>query len=164
MIWERSEGERRQQPTGPTTSQSPSRRSPPWLRDACTARKRPSQDDWTGNPERLGARLPSSAPGPGRPFPVEPLALPARGFPGQFIHQRLDKRPLSGCARGPPSCNWRRRDSQGSVKTRPTPRAVDSPRRWTRQQEPPRSHREWPDLTSDLQTGKGREPRSLWRL
>ena len=46
-----------------------------------------------------------SCSAPGQPFPNKVLALSARVAP-QTIHFRvLDKRPLSGPERGPPSCN-----------------------------------------------------------
>ena len=50
--------------------------------------------------------LPYCSP-PGRPFPVNSLALSAHVSP-QIIHFRvLDKSPVSGPGRGPPSCNVR---------------------------------------------------------
>ncbi|CAI9176226.1 unnamed protein product [Rangifer tarandus platyrhynchus] len=48
--------------------------------------------------------LPSCSP-PGCPFPMKSLALSAHVSP-QTIHFRvLDKSPVSGPGRGPPSCN-----------------------------------------------------------
>ena len=48
--------------------------------------------------------LPYCSP-PGCPFPIKSLALSAHASP-QIIHfQVLDKSPVSGPGRGPPSCN-----------------------------------------------------------
>ena len=48
--------------------------------------------------------LPSCSP-PGCPFPIKSLALSARVSPRTIHFWVLDKRPLSGPGRGPPSCN-----------------------------------------------------------
>ena len=48
--------------------------------------------------------LPSCSP-PGRPFPVKSLALPAHVSPWTIHFLVLDKSPVSGPGRGPPSCN-----------------------------------------------------------
>ena len=42
---------------------------------------------------------------PGRPFPIKSLALSAHVSPQTIRFRVLDKSPLSGPGRGPPSCN-----------------------------------------------------------
>ena len=117
-VRERSKGDT----TGPTTSQNPSRWHPSWLNKACTPRK-DSESGWLAkdNPETnpitikpetashmaeqfSWVPLPYCSP-PGCPFPIKSLALSARVSP-QTLHSRvLDKSPVSGPGRGPPSCN-----------------------------------------------------------
>ena len=117
-VWERSKGDT----TCPTTSQNPSLWHPSWLNKACTTRK-DSESEWLAkdNPETnpitikpetashvtelfSWVPLPYCSP-PGCPFPVKSLALSAHVSP-QTIHFRvLDKSPLSGPGRSPPSCN-----------------------------------------------------------
>ena len=48
--------------------------------------------------------LPYCSP-PGCPFPIKSLALPAHVSPQTIHFQVLDKSPVSGPGRGPPSCN-----------------------------------------------------------
>ena len=51
--------------------------------------------------------LPYCSP-PGCPFPIKSLALSAHVSPRTIHFQVLDKSPVSGPGRGPPSCNkWR---------------------------------------------------------
>jgi len=96
-----------------TTSQNPSLWYPSWLNKACTTRK-DSESKWLAkdnletNPITIELfswdPLPSCSL-PGRPFPVKSLALSAHVSP-RIIHFRvLDKSPISGPGRGPPSCN-----------------------------------------------------------
>ena len=107
--------------TCPTTSQNPSLWHPCWLNKACTTRK-DSESEWLAkdNPETKPITikpetashvtellswvpLPSCSP-PGCPFPVKSLALSAHVSP-RIIHFRgLDKSPVLGPGRGPPSC------------------------------------------------------------
>ena len=109
-----------------TTSQNPSRWHPSWLNKACTTRK-DSESEWlakdnpetnpiTVTPETTShvtellswVPLPSWSPA-GCPFPRKSLALSAHVSP-QTIHFRvLDKIPVLGPGRGPPSCNGSKR-------------------------------------------------------
>ena len=107
----------------PTASQNPFRWHPSWLNKACTTRKN-SESEWLAkdNPETnpisikpktasqfCRAVLPGSltlllSP-PGCSFPIKSLTLSAHVSP-QTIHFRvLDKSPVSGPGKGPPSCN-----------------------------------------------------------
>ena len=107
--------------TCPTTSQNPLR-YPSWLNKACTTRK-DSESKWlakdnvetnpiTIKPETASqvtelfswVPLPSCSP-PRRPFPIKPLALSAHVSPWTIHFWMLDKSPLLGPGRGPPSCN-----------------------------------------------------------
>ena len=117
-VGERSKGDT----TCPTTSQNPSLWHPSWVNKACTTRK-DSESKWLSkdNPETdlvtikpatashvteqfSWVPLPYCSP-PGCPFPIKSLALSAHVSP-QTIHFRvLDKSPVSGPGRGPPSCN-----------------------------------------------------------
>ena len=120
-VQERSKGDT----TCLTTSQNPSLCHPFWLNKACTTRK-DSESEWLAkdNPETnpitikpetashvtelfSWVPLPYCSP-PGCPFPIKSLALSAHVSP-QTVHFRvLDKSPVSGPGRGPPSCNkWR---------------------------------------------------------
>ena len=121
-IRERSKGDT----TYLTTSQNPSRCHPSWLNKACTTRK-DSESEWlakdnpetnpiTVTPETTShvtellswVPLPSCSPA-GCPFPRKSLALSAHVSP-QTIHFRvLDKIPVLGPGRGPPSCNGSKR-------------------------------------------------------
>ena len=116
--WERSKGDA----TYPPTSQNPPCWHPSWLSNGCSTRKDP-ESEWLArdNPEtnpitikpetasRMAEQfswfpLPSCSP-PGSPFPITFLASSACMSP-RTIHLRvLDKRPLSGPGRGPPSGN-----------------------------------------------------------
>ena len=75
------------------------------------SRSHGSQPDVPSVPDLCGVAessswVPSpSCPLPGRPFPIMSLALSARVSPRTLLFQALDKSPLSGCGRGPPSCN-----------------------------------------------------------
>ena len=88
-VQERSKGDT----TCPTTSQNPSRWHPSWLNKACTTRK-DSESEWLAkdNP-------------PGCPFPIKSLTLSAHVSPRTIHFWVLDKSPVSGLGRGPPSCN-----------------------------------------------------------
>ena len=117
-VQERSKGDT----TCPTTSQNPSLWHPSWQNKACTTRK-DSESEWLAkdNPETnpiiikpetssrvaelfFWVPLPYCSP-PGCPFPIKSLALSAHVSP-QTIHFRvLDKSPVLGPGRGPPSCN-----------------------------------------------------------
>ena len=112
-VLERSKGDT----TCPTTSQNPSCWHPSWLKEACITRK-DSESEWLAkdNPEtnpipmKPGATWQSCSSWvpltyrspPGCPFPVKSLASSAP----RTIHFRvLDKSPVSGPGKGPPSCN-----------------------------------------------------------
>ena len=104
------------------TSQNPSHWNPSWLSDTHTARKdRESEwlarDNLEANPITIKPKtashvaeqsswvpLPSCSP-PGRPFSIKSLALSAQVSPWTIHFRVLDKGPLSGPGRGPPSCN-----------------------------------------------------------
>ena len=75
--------------------------------------RQPASSPFTADPETVSHRE-SSAPGPltltptpraPRPFPVKPVALSAHVSPRTSHFPVLDKSPLSGSGRGPPSCN-----------------------------------------------------------
>ena len=117
-VWERSKGDT----TCPTTSQNPSLWQPSCLNKACATRK-DSESEWLAkdNPETNPITIkpetashvaeqfswvpfPYCSP-PGCPFPIKSLALSAH-VSSQTIHFRvLDKSPVSGPGRGPPSGN-----------------------------------------------------------
>ena len=117
-VQERSKGD----PVCPSTSQNPSRLHPSWLSDVCTTRKdselewlakdNPETNPITIKPETVshvaelfsGVNLPYCFP-PRCPFPIKSLALSAHLSPGTIHFQVLDKSPVSGPERGPPSCN-----------------------------------------------------------
>ena len=104
------------------TFQNPPQWNPSCLSDACATRKDPESEWLTrDNPEtnsitikpKTGSHvaeksswfpLPCCSP-PGRPFPIKSLALLAWLSPQTILFQVLDKSPLSGPGRGPPSCN-----------------------------------------------------------
>ena len=111
-----------------TTSQNPSLWHPSWLNNPCTTRKN-SESEWLAkdDPETTPITIkaktashvaeqfswapwPYCSP-PGRPFPIKPLALSAPVSPQMIHFQVLDKSPVWGPGRGPPSCNkwwlWR---------------------------------------------------------
>ena len=117
-VWERSKGDT----TCPTTSQNPSLWHPSLLNKVCTTRK-DSESEWLAkdNPEtnpitiKLGTAshvtkqfswvpLPSCSP-PGCPFPIKSLALSAHVSPRTIHFRVLDKSPVLGPGRGPPSYN-----------------------------------------------------------
>ena len=106
----------------PSTSQNPSHQHPSWLSDACTTRK-DSELEWLAkdNPETnpitmkpeteshvaeqfSWVPLPYCSP-PGCPFPIKSLALSTHVSPRIIHFQVLDKNPVLGPGRGPPSCN-----------------------------------------------------------
>ena len=120
-IGERSKGDVTSQ--CPTTSQNPSRWHPSWLSSACTTRKDP-ESRVIGQRQRIGLEtnpvtikpkitshmakqfwvpLPSCFP-LGRPFPIKSLALSTRVSPRTIHFRGLDKSPLLGPGRDPPSC------------------------------------------------------------
>ena len=105
-----------------TTSQNPSLWHPSWLNKACATRK-DSESEWLAkdNPEtnpitiKPGTAshvielfswvpLPCCSP-PGCAFLIKYLALSAHVSPQTIHFQVLDKSPVSGPGRGPPSCN-----------------------------------------------------------
>ena len=122
-VRERSKGDT----TCPITSQNPPLWHPSWLSDAC-ATKKDSELEWlvkyhpetnpiTIKPETSShtAELFSWVPLPycsplGCPFPIKSLALSAHVSPQTIHFWVLDKSPVSGPGRGPPSCNRRSRD------------------------------------------------------
>ena len=119
-VQERSKGDT----TCPTTSQNPSLWHPSWLNKACTTRKDPESERLAkNNPETnpitikpktvshvaelfSWVLLPYCSP-PGCPFPIKSLALSAHVSPWTVHFQQflLDKNPVLGPGRGPPSCN-----------------------------------------------------------
>ena len=106
----------------PSTSQNLSRQHPSWLSDACAPRKdselewlakdHPETNPITIKPE-TGSHLAeqfSWVPLPycsplWCPFPIKSLALSAHVSPWTIHFRVLDKSPVSGPGRGPPSCN-----------------------------------------------------------
>ena len=114
-VWQRSKGDT----TCLTTSQNPSRWHPYWLNKACTTRKN-SESEWLAkdNPETnpitvkpkphgravilgfLTLLLSTRAPMPNK----KSLALSAHVSPWTIHYWVLDKSPVLGSGRGPPSC------------------------------------------------------------
>ena len=108
--------------TGPTISQNPPLWCPPWLYKAYTTRKDSKSEWWAkDNPETnpitikpetashvtepfSWVPLPYCSP-PGCPFPIKSLALSAHVSPRTIHFRVLDKSPVLGPGRGPPSCN-----------------------------------------------------------
>ena len=106
----------------PSTSQNPSRWHPSWLSTVCTTRKdselewlvkdHPETNPITIKPDIVShaaeqfswVPLPYCSP-PWCPFPVKSLALSAHVSPWIIHFRVLDKSPVSGPGRGPPSCN-----------------------------------------------------------
>ena len=106
----------------PATSQNPSLWHPCWLSSAYDTRKDPelerlAKDNQETNPipikpetaghmgEQLSwVPLPSCSP-PRHPFPIKSLAVLAHVSPQNIYIWVLDKGPLLGPERGPPSCN-----------------------------------------------------------
>ena len=105
-----------------STCQNPSHKHPSWLSHACATRK-DSELEWlakdhletnpiTIKPETVShtaeqfswVPLPYCSP-PGCPFPIKSLALSAHVSPRTIHFWMLDKSPVSGPGRGPPSCN-----------------------------------------------------------
>ena len=117
-VQERSKGEA----MCPTTSQNPFHWHPSWLGNGCATRKDPeserlAKDNPETNPISIKPEttshmtqqfswvpLPSCSPSR-QPFPIESLALSACVSHWTIHFQVLDKSPLSGPGRGPPSCN-----------------------------------------------------------
>ena len=117
-VQERSKGDT----ACPTTSQNPSLWHPSWLNKASTTRK-DSESEWLAkdnpetNPITIKPETASHVTGlfswvpltccspPGCPFPIKYLALSAHVSPQTIHFQVLDKSPVSGPGRGPPSCN-----------------------------------------------------------
>ena len=119
-VQERSKGDT----TGLTTSQNPPLWHPSWLNNVCTTRK-DSESEWLAkdNPETnpitikpetashvtelFWVPLPYCSP-PRCPFPIKSLAWSVHVSPWRIHFWVLDKSPVSGPGRGPPSCNnWR---------------------------------------------------------
>ena len=117
-VWKRS----KQDITWLNTSQNPSLWHPSWLNKMYTMRK-DSESEWLDkdNPETNPINIkpettnhvteqfswvpfPSCSP-PRCPFPIKYLALSAHVSPQTIHFQVLDKSPVSGPGRGPPSCN-----------------------------------------------------------
>ena len=115
-VRERSKGDT----TCPTTSHNPSLWHPSLLNKACTTRK-DSESEWLAkdNPETNPITVkpktvshvteqfsrvpfPYCSP-PGCLFPIKSLALSARVSPRTIHFRVLDKSPVSGPGRGPPS-------------------------------------------------------------
>ena len=117
-VLERSKGDT----ACPTTSQNPSRWNPSWLNKACTTRK-DSKSEWLVKTTQKLIPSPWLPEPRGRavllcslillsllrgPFPIKSLALSAHVSPQNpwTIHfWVLDKSPVSGPGRCPPSCN-----------------------------------------------------------
>ena len=117
-VQERSKGET----TCLTTFQNPSLWHPSWLNKACTTRKdsesqRLAKDNPETNPITIKPEtashvreqfswvpLPYCCP-PGCPFPIKSLALSAHVSPRTIHFRVLDKSPVWGPGRGPPSCS-----------------------------------------------------------
>ena len=113
-VQERSKGDT----TCPTTSQNPPLRHPSWLNKACATRKGfgsewLAKDNLETNPILINPRLQAMfswvplayCSPPGYPFPIKSLASSAHVSPWTIHFQVLDKSPVSGPGRGPPSCN-----------------------------------------------------------
>ena len=117
-VQERSKGNT----TCPTASQNPSLWHPSWLNKACTTRK-DSESEWLAkenletNPITIKPKtashvtelftwvpLPYCSP-PRCPFLIKSLVLSVRVSPWTIHFRGLDKSPVSGPGRGPPSCN-----------------------------------------------------------
>ena len=112
--------------TCPTTSQNPSLWHPSWLNKVCPTRK-DSESEWLtkDNPEtnpitmkpetashvtELFSWVPLACCSPPRcPFPIKSLALSAHVSPWTIDFWVLDKSPVSGPGKGPPSYNNRTR-------------------------------------------------------
>ena len=116
-VRERSKGDT----TCPTTSQNPSLWHPSWLNKACTRKDSESEqlakDNRETNPITIKPEtashvaelfswvpLPYCSP-PRCRFPIKSLALSAHASPRTIHFRVLDKSPVSGPGRGPPSCN-----------------------------------------------------------
>ena len=118
--------------TFPTTSQNPSCWHPSWLNKACTTRK-DSESEWLAkdnpgiNPIAIKPKsvshmaelfswvpLPYCSP-PGCLFPIKSLALSAHVSPRTIHFRVLDKSPVSGPGRGPPSCNKSAREFERTL-------------------------------------------------
>ena len=127
-VQERSKGDT----TCPTTSQNPSLWHASWLNKACTTRK----DSWVrwlakDNPEtnpitikpetashvtQLFSWVPLPYCSPSEcPFPINSLALSAHMSPRTIHFWVLDKNPVSGPGRGPPSCNSRTHNLHANI-------------------------------------------------
>ena len=117
-VWERSKGDT----TCPTTSQNPSLWHPAWLNKVWTIRK-DSESEWLAKDNRetkpITIKPETASPvteqfswvllpycSPSRcPFTIKSLALSAHVSPRTIHFWVLDKSPVSGPGRGPPSCN-----------------------------------------------------------
>ena len=117
-VQERSKGDT----TCLTTSQNPSLWHPSWLNNVCTTRK-DSESEWLArdnletNPitmkpktarhvaEQCSWVLFPYCSQPRHPFPIKSLALSEHVSPQTTHFLLLDKSPVSGPGRGPPSCH-----------------------------------------------------------
>ena len=117
-VWERWKGDT----AWTSTSQNPSHQHPSWLSNVCTTRKDPelewlAKDHPETNPITIKPEtashaaeqfswvpLPYCSP-PGCPCPIKSLAWSAHVSPRTIHFRVLDKSPVSGPGRGPPSCN-----------------------------------------------------------
>ena len=116
-VWEKSKGDT----MCLTTSQNPSHSHPSWLSDVCTRKDSESEQLAKDYPETNPIIMkPKTANHmsdqyswfplayfslPVCPFPIKSLALPAHVSPQTIHFQALDKSPLLGPERGPPSRN-----------------------------------------------------------
>ena len=115
-VWERSKWDI----MCPTTSQNSSHWHPSWLSNVCTIRT-DLESEWlaTENLETNPIMKPKTASyveeqfswvplaycsPPGQPFPIKSLALSTCVSPQTIQFWVLDKSPLLGPGRGPPSC------------------------------------------------------------
>ena len=127
-VQERSKGDT----TRPTISQNHSHWHPSWLNKMCTTRKDAesewlAKDDPETNPITIKPKTAShvteqfswvpfpSCSLPRCPFPIKPLALSAHVSPRTIYFWVLDKSPVSGPGRGPPSCNRTRYKTLANV-------------------------------------------------
>ena len=96
--------------------------NPSWLSNACTTRKNPesewlARDNLETNPITIKSKTARHVAEqcswvpfpycsqPGHPFPIKSLALSGHVSPQTIHFWLLDKSPVSGPGRGPPSCH-----------------------------------------------------------
>jgi len=110
-----------------TTSLKPSCWHSSWLNKACTSRK-DSESEWlakdnletnpiTIKPEQFPWVPLTYCSLPGHPFPIKSLALSAHVSPWTIHFRVLDKSPLLGPGRGPPSFNNTKGTFHGKMGT-----------------------------------------------